>query len=177
LSRIPKDAQGNPIYEQTDADTAWDAIVEQTEGDEAMAQSVAESMLKDKQTALSKAEKMQVKGGTTIAEKIAAEKERKAIIANAQREVELWQQISGTAQRRQAAAEVQRKIEEEKRRIAEEAAAQQAKVEEEQSQVQTNQEELVVEDSEQEVADVAPESEEKIDDSTITEQETPVQAE
>lgn len=177
LSRIPKDAQGNPIYEQTDADTAWDAIVEQTEGDETMAQSVAESMLKDKQTALSKAEKMQVKGGATIAEKIAAEKERKAIIANAQREVELWQQIAGTVQRRQAAAEVQRKIEVEKRRIAEEAAAQQAKVEEEQSQVQTNQEELVVEDSEQEVADVAPESEEKIDDSTITEQETPVQAE
>ena len=181
LSRIPKDAQGNPIYEQTDADTAWDAIVEQTEGDEAMAQSVAESMLKDKQTALSKAEKMQVKGGVTIAEKIAAEKEHKAIIANAQREVELWQQIAGTVQRRQAAAEVQRKIEEEKRRIAEEAAAQQAKVEEEQPQVQTNQEELVVEDSEQEVADVASESEEKIDDSTIgeqiTEQETPVQAE
>lgn len=177
LSRIPKDAQGNPIYEQTDADTAWDAIVEQTEGDEVMAQSVAESMLKDKQTALSKAEKMQVKGGVTIAEKIAAEKERKAIIANAQREVELWQQIAGTVQRRQAAAEVQRKIEEEKRRIAEEAAAQQAKVEEEQSQAQTNQEELVVEDSEQEVADVAPESEEKIADSTITEQEIPVQAE
>lgn len=181
LSRIPTDAQGNPIYEQTDADTAWDAIVEQTEGDEAMAQSVAESMLKDKQTALSKAEKMQVKGGVTIAEKIAAEKERKAIIANAQREVELWQQIAGTVQRRQAAAEVQRKIEEEKRRIAEEAAAQQAKVEEEQPQVQTNQEELAVEDSEQEVADVASESEEKIDDSTIgeqiTEQETPVQAE
>lgn len=177
LSRIPTDAQGNPIYEQTDADTAWDAIVEQTEGDEAMAQSVAESMLKDKQTALSKAEKMQVKGGTTIAEKIAAEKERKAIIDNAQREVELWQQIAGTVQRRQAAAEVQRKIEEEKRRIAEEAAAQQAKVEEEQPQVQTNQEELAVEDSEQEVADVASESEEKIDDSTITEQETPVQAE
>ena len=122
LSRIPKDEQGNPIYEQTDADTAWDAIVEQTEGDEAMAQSVAESMLKDKQTALSKAEKMQVKGGATIAEKIAAEKERKAIIDNAQREVELWQQIAGTVQRRQAAAEVQRKIEEEKRRIAEEAA-------------------------------------------------------
>lgn len=135
LSRIPTDAQGNPIYEQTDADTAWDAIVEQTEGDEAMAQSVAESMLKDKQTSLSKAEKMQVKGGATIAEKIAAEKERKAIIANAQREVELWQQIAGTVQRRQAAAEVQRKIEEEKRRIAEEAAAQQAKVEEEQPQV------------------------------------------
>lgn len=181
LSRIPTDAQGNPIYEQTDADTAWDAIVEQTEGDEAMAQSVAESMLKDKQTALSKAEKMQVKGGTTIAEKIAAEKEHKAIIANAQREVELWQQIAGTVQRRQAAAEVQRKIEEEKRRIAEEAAAQQAKVEEEQPQAQTNQEELAVEDSEQEVADVASESEEKIDDSTIgeqiTEQETPVQAE
>ena len=37
LERIPKDAQtGEPQYTQTDADTAWDAIVEQTEGDKDM---------------------------------------------------------------------------------------------------------------------------------------------
>ncbi|MDO4527599.1 MAG: hypothetical protein Q4C03_02295, partial [bacterium] len=36
MQRIPKDMQGNPLYEQADSDTAWDAIVEQTEGDEAM---------------------------------------------------------------------------------------------------------------------------------------------
>lgn len=34
MQRIPKDEQGNPLYEQADSDTAWDAIVEQTEGDE-----------------------------------------------------------------------------------------------------------------------------------------------
>ena len=33
MQRIPKDEQGNPLYEQADSDTAWDAIVEQTEGD------------------------------------------------------------------------------------------------------------------------------------------------
>ena len=45
LERIPKDEQGQPLYEQADPETAWDAIVEQTEGDEAMAQSVADSMV------------------------------------------------------------------------------------------------------------------------------------
>lgn len=42
MQRIPKDEQGNPLYEQADSDTAWDAIVEQTEGDEDMAQAKAQ---------------------------------------------------------------------------------------------------------------------------------------
>ena len=45
MQRIPKDEQGNPLYEQADSDTAWDAIVEQTEGDEDMAQTVADGMV------------------------------------------------------------------------------------------------------------------------------------
>lgn len=45
MQRIPKDMQGNPLYEQTDSDTAWDAIVEQTEGDEAMERPVLVNML------------------------------------------------------------------------------------------------------------------------------------
>ncbi len=58
LERIPKDEQGNPIYEQAETpDVAWDAIVEQTEGDEAMAQSVADGMVADKEAVLKKVEK------------------------------------------------------------------------------------------------------------------------
>lgn len=78
MQRIPKDEQGNPLYEQADSDTAWDAIVEQTEGDEDMAQTVADGMVADKEEALKKLEKAKSKGGNSIAEKIASEKERKA---------------------------------------------------------------------------------------------------
>lgn len=117
MQRIPKDMQGNPLYEQTDSDTAWDAIVEQTEGDEAMAQTVADGMVADKEAALKKLEKAKSKGGATIAEKIAAEKERKAAIDAAQQELNIWKKIAGTANRRRMDAEAERK------RIADEAAA------------------------------------------------------
>ena len=117
MQRIPKDMQGNPIYEQADSDTAWDAIVEQTEGDEVMAQTVADGMVADKEAALKKLEKTKSKGGVSIAEKIAAEKERKAAIDAAQQEVNIWKKIAGTANRRRMEAEAER------RRIADEAAA------------------------------------------------------
>ena len=48
-----------------------------------MAQAVADSMVADKKAALEKAQKAKSKGGATIAEKIAAEQERKANIQNA----------------------------------------------------------------------------------------------
>ncbi len=116
LERIPKDEEGNPLYEQTDSDTAWDAIVEQTEGDEAMAQTVADGMAADKEAALKKAEKAKSKGGTTPAEKIAAEKERKAAIEAAKQELAIWQKISETGGRRRMAADAARKAEEERLR-------------------------------------------------------------
>ena len=104
LERIPKDEQGQPIYEQSDHDTAWDAIVEQTEGDEAMAQNVADSMVADKEAELKKAEKAKPKGGTTIAEKIAAERERKNAVEQAKANLATWQRIAQTSQRRKQAA-------------------------------------------------------------------------
>ena len=104
LERIPKDEQGQPIYEQSDPDTAWDAIVEQTEGDEAMAQNVADSMVADKEAELKKAEKAKPKGGTTIAEKIAAERERKNAVEQAKANLATWQRIAQTSQRRKQAA-------------------------------------------------------------------------
>lgn len=118
LERIPKDEQGNPIYEQAETpDLAWDAIVEQTEGDEAMAQSVANGMVADKEAALKKIEKTKSAGGNTIAEKIVAEKERKAAIDAAKQELSIWQKIAGTANRRKMKADAER------RRIADEATA------------------------------------------------------
>lgn len=111
LSRIPKDEQGNPIYEQTDADTAWDAIMEQTEGDEVMAQTVADGMVADKEAELKKIEKAKAKTGVSIAEKIAAERERKNAVEKAKANLAHWQKIAQTAQRRkQTELEERRRI-------------------------------------------------------------------
>lgn len=114
LERIPTNEQGEPIYEQVDPETAWDAIVEQTEGDESIAQSVADGMVADMEAAVKRAEKAKVKGGTTIAEKIAAEKERVANIEQAKATLEHWKKIASTNSRRQEAiqAEERRKSKE-----------------------------------------------------------------
>lgn len=103
LERIPKDAQtGEPQYTQTDADTAWDAIVEQTEGDKDMARSVVDSTVRDKEAALKKLESSNPKPGATVAEKIAAAKEHKAAIEAARQELEQWKAIAEVENRRKA---------------------------------------------------------------------------
>lgn len=118
LERIPKDEQGNPVYEQAETpDLAWDAIVEKTGGNEEMAQTVADGMVADKEAALKKIEKAKPKGGRTVEEKIAAEKERKAAVDAARQELDIWQKIAQTTKRRKIAAESER------RRIATEQAA------------------------------------------------------
>lgn len=125
LERIPKDAQtGEPQYTQTDAPTAWDAIVEQTEGDEDMARSVVDSTVRDKEAALKKLESSNPKPGATVAEKIAAAKEHKAAIEAARQELEQWKAIAGVENRRKA--EVEAKV-----KAAEEEAKAKAKAEEE----------------------------------------------
>ena len=125
LERIPKDAQtGEPQYTQTDAPTAWDAIVEQTEGDEDMARSVVDSTVRDKEAALKKLESSNPKPGATVAEKIAAAKEHKAAIEAARQELEQWKAIAEVENRRKA--EVEAKV-----KAAEEEAKAKAKAEEE----------------------------------------------
>ena len=113
LERIPKDEEGNPQYTQTDAPTAWDAIVEQTEGDEDMARSVVDSTVRDKEAALKKLESSNPKPGATVAEKIAAAKEHKAAIAAARQELEQWKAIVEVENSRKAEAEAKVKAEEE----------------------------------------------------------------
>ena len=107
MERIPKDEEGNLIYEQADSDTAWDALVEQTDGDVDMAQTVADGMVAKKEAALKKLEKAKAKDGETPAEMIAAEKERKAAIEGAKQEVDIWKRIAGTANRRKVEAEAE----------------------------------------------------------------------
>lgn len=114
LERIPKDESGQPLYEQTEPETAWDAIVEQTEGDTSMAQNVADDMVSDLEASVKKAEKTKAKSGGSIAEKIAAEKERAAVIEQAKATLAHWRKIAAVNRMREAAiqAEEQRKANE-----------------------------------------------------------------
>lgn len=114
FERIPKDESGQPLYEQTDPETAWDAIVEQTEGDTSMAQTVADDMVSDLEAGVKKAEKTKTKSGGSIAEKIAAEKERAAVIEQAKATLAHWRKIAAVNRMREAAmqAEEQRKADE-----------------------------------------------------------------
>lgn len=123
LSRIPLDEQGQPIYEQADPDTAWDAILEQTEGDADMAQAIAADMVSDKEAALKRAQSAKPRKGATVAEKIAAQKEHKAAIDRAQSDLDHWKQIAATQQRRQEAEAAREAAAEESARKAAEAAA------------------------------------------------------
>ncbi len=136
LSRVPRDERGEPVYEQADVDTAWDAIVEQAEGNEAIAQSVADSMVADKEAELKRIEKMKPKGGTTVAEKIAAERERNNAVEQAKANLAIWQNIAGTANRRKMDADAER------RRLAEEQAVLR-KAEEEQQRVEREEAERI----------------------------------
>lgn len=114
LERIPKDESGQPLYEQTEPETAWDAIVEQTEGNTSMAQTVADDMVSDLEAGVKKAEKTKAKSGGSIAEKIAAEKERAAVIEQAKATLAHWRKIAAVNRMREAAmhAEEQRKADE-----------------------------------------------------------------
>ena len=100
---IPKDESGNPIYEQADSETAWDALMEDAEGDEIMAGEVAKSMIADKEAELKKLEKSKIKEGKTPAEKMAALKERKAEVEKIKQDIEAWKKIAAVPIHRQIA--------------------------------------------------------------------------
>lgn len=136
MQRIPKDGQGNPLYEQADSDTAWDAIVEQAEGDEVMAGEIAADLVAEQDKALKAAEKelkkvqegkpVQKKGDAplTMEERISAKKaskkqleQAKANVDAAKERLAAWQRIASTPLRRKQEAEAER------RRMADEAAA------------------------------------------------------
>lgn len=103
LERVPKAENGEPVYEQADAETAWDAIMEQT-NDEELATQVVEGMIADKEAALKKLENSKVRAGVTVAEKIAAAQQRKAAIEKAKADLAKWQEIAGVKAKRETAA-------------------------------------------------------------------------
>lgn len=132
LDRVPKDDKGEPIYEQTDPDTAYDAIVEQTGGNEDMAKTVAESMVSDMKASLDKLNKWKPKSGGTITQKIAAEKEHQEAVDQAKANLEHWQKIAGIQQQRKSKVilDEQKAADEKAKAAAEEAKAQAAAKEE-----------------------------------------------
>lgn len=119
LSRVPTDERGEPVYEDAEPDTAWDALVEQSEGDEDIAMEVAADIVAEKEKEYKAAERALKKaiegkpetargdGELTMAERIAAKKTSKTAIVKARGDVEKtrsvlehWQLIAGTMQRR-----------------------------------------------------------------------------
>ena len=132
LERIPKDENGNPIYEQTDAETAFTGLTEEA-GNVIEAEEIAKSMVEDKEKALEKAKKIKLPSGVSVAEKVKAAKVRTQAIAKAQEELDKWkaiaevpvQQRANVVEERiakeKAEAEAKRKAEEEAKRANEEA--------------------------------------------------------
>lgn len=128
LSRIPVDESGEPLYEQVDADTAWDAFVEQSEGDEEIAREVVADIVAEKRKALANAEKALKsigeskpnastgEGALTIQERIAAKMASKRALTDARDAVERakgvvehWQSIGDTMKRRAEAEAAERR--------------------------------------------------------------------
>lgn len=90
LSRIPIDKNGKPIYEQSDPETAYDAILEQAEGDTALASRVILSMIDNKEAALNKLSKAKPRRADNPADIIKAEKELAAQIKQAESDLQFW---------------------------------------------------------------------------------------
>ena len=90
LSRIPIDKNGKPIYEQSDPETAYDAILQQADGDTALASRVILSMIDNKEAALKKLSKTKPRRADNPADIIKAEKELAAQIKQAESDLQFW---------------------------------------------------------------------------------------
>lgn len=121
LSRVPVDEQGQPKYDEAEPDTAWDAIVEQAQGDEAIAAEVVADIIADRETDFKAAEKALAKTkegkpekrghnepAPTMTERIAAKNAAKQALAEAQAlrdkakaALDHWQRIAATKHRRE----------------------------------------------------------------------------
>lgn len=115
LSRIPMDEETQePRYEEVDADTAWDAIVEQTNGDRALAQEVVDDTVNEMSSGIEKAEKAISKAtfkGNGIQERIAFAKDKQERMAALELEKERlakWKRIASVERMRAAAVEAEK---------------------------------------------------------------------
>ena len=141
LSRIGVDERGEPLYDQADPDMAWDALVEQSDGDEEIAMEVANDIFAEKEKAYKDAEKALKKvtdgkgaavpdgGSLSMMDRISAKRASRDAAAKAREMVDVtrsamehWQMIAGTTSRRkeaerEAEAAEQRQWEEAKGRL------------------------------------------------------------
>ena len=103
---IPVDAKtGEPVYDAVAPDVAWDAIVQEAEGDEAMAMQVVTDMVADMEAKVQKAKKAKVRAGSTVRKRLEAQKEHKRQIEEAEAQLEAWRRIAAVKAERIAAAE------------------------------------------------------------------------
>ena len=115
LARIPIDEETKePLYEDVDADTAWDAIVEQTNGDKALAQEVVDDTVNEMSAGIEKAEKAISKAtfkGKGIQERIAFSKDKQERMAALDLEKERlakWKRVASVERMRAAAVEAEK---------------------------------------------------------------------
>ena len=103
---IPVDTKtGEPVYDAVAPDVAWDAIVQEAEGDEAMAMQVVTDMVADMEAKVQKAKKAKVRAGSSVREKLEAQKKHKQQIEEAEAQLEAWRRIAAVKAERIAAAE------------------------------------------------------------------------
>ena len=103
---IPVDTKtGEPVYDAVAPDVAWDAIVQEAEGDEAMAMQVVTDMVADMEAKVQKAKKAKVRAGSSVREKLEAQKKHKRQIEEAEAQLEAWRRIAAVKAERIAAAE------------------------------------------------------------------------
>lgn len=125
LQRIPRDAKGEPIFEQAEnPEHGWDALVEFAEGDASTAKEIADTMAEEKRKAYEKAQKQKPKGKTPT-EILASKKVISAELVQAEQEYNMWQQMANVEQRRQDAIRSQQEAES-RQRAAERAEAEKA---------------------------------------------------
>lgn len=125
LQRIPRDAKGEPIFEQAEnPEHGWDALVEFAEGDTSTAKEIADTMAEEKRKAYEKAQKQKPKGKTPT-EILASKKAISAELVQAEQEYNLWQRMANVEQRRQDAIRSQQEAES-RQRAAERAEAEKA---------------------------------------------------
>lgn len=111
LQRLPRDAKGEPIFEQAEnPEHGWDALVEFAEGDAVTAKEIADTMAEEKRKAYEKAQKQKPKGKTPT-EILASKKVITAGLAQAEQEYNLWQKMANVEQRRQDAIRAQQEAE------------------------------------------------------------------
>lgn len=101
--RVPRGKNGELLYEDVDADTAWDALVEQCRGDAAMALRVAQQMVRSRKDALDKVKKKGADKAETPEQAIAAERAYANLLSAAEKSLALWNDISAVQSLREQA--------------------------------------------------------------------------